>query len=636
MLLVLIFIILVQYAYCQEYFDWTVRLDRNGKPAGIYETTPFPVDSNTTSYSITFDEGAVTYYLGTKYFVDGDSGDDTNDGLSFSKPKITIGSALSAAGNGNKTIIVRGSHGSFDGVYTENLNLNGHEGVDDTHRFMIVGYLQERPIVDGNNGLTIVVRCNVTGSEDVAYINLQRLKIQNNAERGLMIKNHFYFNVFDVELYNCSNDPDAVGTAAYDGNTYIWNADGTIFSHCTSHHTYGHGYKFGDDCDNIILEWSIAYECGWWDGFPESEFYGNHSSGLDFPNDADEKGESNILRYNITYTTNFYGIQLRRQEAFSCHHNEVYNTICFDSVIGSDAHSIGRHQVILYADSTCGKFYSNVIRDPFSSNTDGIYISACTDPNYNIDIYNNLIYGHEDECIEVSNNTGAAINIFNNSLYGSNDDAILDENMGDVTTVYNNILYQDGSGKCAEYLSGTVNDYNLYYYPNGLIGDNIDGIHNVNPTTQNFWVSIPGGVYNSQSAALLAGSSAIDSATDLTALFTTSFNGVTRPRGAAWDLGAYEYDASFVEEISDPVMNIRVYTSPNGVVFEGLPYDFEIKIFNVAGEKVFESVKNISGKHWEWNYRNREGKKVSGGVYLYSIKDISEEKSSKGKFLIVK
>ena len=51
-------------------FSWDVRTDRDGKPAGIYETTPYPIDETSTSYTITNDDGTKTYELGTKYYVD--------------------------------------------------------------------------------------------------------------------------------------------------------------------------------------------------------------------------------------------------------------------------------------------------------------------------------------------------------------------------------------------------------------------------------------------------------------------------------------------------------------------------------------------------------------------------------------
>ena len=48
-------------------YDWNVRTDRDGKPAGCYEVTPCPVTEASTSYSITNDEGAKTYQLGDKF-----------------------------------------------------------------------------------------------------------------------------------------------------------------------------------------------------------------------------------------------------------------------------------------------------------------------------------------------------------------------------------------------------------------------------------------------------------------------------------------------------------------------------------------------------------------------------------------
>ncbi len=45
----------------------------------MFGLAPFPIDESTTSYTITNEEGNHVYYLGTKYFVDGNRPDDTDN-----------------------------------------------------------------------------------------------------------------------------------------------------------------------------------------------------------------------------------------------------------------------------------------------------------------------------------------------------------------------------------------------------------------------------------------------------------------------------------------------------------------------------------------------------------------------------
>ena len=496
-------------------YNWALRTDRYGKPAGVFQQTPFPIYENTTSYTIETDEQAKTYYLGIKYYVDGYAGNDSNNGLSLQAPKKTISAAITSAGHGNKTIVVRGAHDSFNGVYNVSSTLHLGYGIDDTHRWILVGYGQERPILDaGNNAVQII---HGTG-QPVSFTTVQRLKIQNSASTGLhpgnsagLPKQDAYWNTIDTWLYNCTSVPTT--PASGDGNLYYYNIDNGWIFHITSEHTTGHGIKSGDTIGgrNTIIEWCYVADCGWWKGWTgPTAFWGSHPAGIDIPTDAPNQSDNIIIRYNIVRTTLYYGIMVRRTSNFSIHHNEVFDTIHFEQIpqpgeggYTCEESSNGRYQVLFtgIGGIESGSFYGNIVHDQGNSSTGAISIDS-TAPGSYIRIYNNQIYGN-DSAIDMADSLSGQFSIVNNSILASTsepDPAIHARNIGSNVSILNNIIYQAGSGRCIRwYTSEPTHDSNLFYAPNGSIGL---PLHTGDRTGDPHWEKHPAGAYDASNFRL--------------------------------------------------------------------------------------------------------------------------------------
>jgi len=610
-----------------DYFSWSSRTDRNGNAAGIYATTPYPVIESTNSFEITHkDEGNVTYTISSRVFVDGTA---CANGCSNGDTDYTPGSQTCGAGSYTVydtiahalTGIGAGEHDGVailirDGTYTlsSNISLSGHYGKDNTNRLYIIGYNQERPILDGDSGTNYIFsRQDSTNAN--AYITLQRLKLYDTMATGLRLGNAAgmdnYFNLLDVWFYECAGrsnmvtgthtggisdtvltdsskswltnqyngyylrntSADNAGTGTItsntsntatcsggglsfengdsyviyysaDSNCYYYNADNGYISHCTFERSSWHGLKVGDESDDCIIEWSVSKDNGYWSGIdPAINF--NESVGIDLPSDANASG--NTVRYSIVYNCNYHGIAFRKNTNFSCHHNEIYSWGHRNDLIGRQSSGTSSVGVSMSGDDTYGSLYSNIIRDIDSDETLGVALAINADNSESAvyTIYNNLIYGvyPGTSTIKISSypDTGATVYYYNNSHYvstGSGDEILIDEN-GSTSNIKNNIFYQYGVGNCVDYVAATVNDYNLYYYPSGAEGSDVDGTHDQDPASQNFWVSVPSGAYSGDEGALTRNGDATNNGTDLSGTFTDSFNGITR--GASWDIGAYEY-----------------------------------------------------------------------------------------------
>ncbi|MBN2494836.1 MAG: hypothetical protein JXR96_09625 [Deltaproteobacteria bacterium] len=548
------------------YFDWGVRRDRDGRPAGIYESTPYPIDEAALGrlyYEVKNDEhpSGRRFYLGASaddiVFADGRLGDDC-DGASYSPAERacsasgayrafdTIGEAVEAAGSGNRSVVIR------EGTYDEQLDLDEHLGQDGDHRFTLVGYGQERPVLEGASAGAEdpILKTNTTTGE--AFITYQRLKLQNNAHRGVLNRRDELYMI-DVEIENCVNQPGNTG----DGNVVFYDSSDCWLHHCTSHHTYGHCYKLSDayadgwpdgtPSDGNILEWSVGYECGYWQsGYDQTAYFGHHSAGLDFPqSDGQREAHGHIVRYNIVHDVLAHCVQMRNVEGFSLHHNEIYGCIR-----GKDALSdYGEHfgydvQVLVYGTTnwqSSGEIAANVIRDPGSGSVGAIRVSSSEGAEQPIRIFNNLFYGDFGSAPAVHLSAGTSTLFANNSVYAGSSDTVLREEDGASCTLVNNIVYQSAQGACARLMPETDDDFNLYFFPGGSLGEHADGAHDQLPAEQDFWIALPEGAYGATEAALDGENDAVDRGTGLDGIFDQSFNGVPRPCGAGWDIGACEY-----------------------------------------------------------------------------------------------
>lgn len=560
--ILLILLFYINCSYSQWQFDWNTRTDRDGKQAGIYEITPIPITEGSTTYSITNDEGTKTFFLGSIYFVDNNgvsNGSTTYDpatrttGSGSYTVYSSIANAFSAQNSGNVTLLVR------DGTYYES-GLRIRLGTDDSHRYIVAGYNQERPVIDAGGADVNIFSSSGASVPSHAYFTLQRLKVQNTQAHGMQIgtlnygspfrerKRDTHVNLIDMEGYRCGYD----FTNGSSGSFYFMNADNAWLYHCTSGHAYAHAFKIADGSRNSLTEWSVAYEFGYWDGVTVGA--AGHPSGFDYP----DVGYNHELRYSICHTGLFYGIQVRGNDddagsiayepegvgLINIHHTEIYNTTHFQDVTGESGH-VTPCQVLIYkawSGRTPGNklyFHNNIIRDGADSDCRGLRITGSwyADSTF---VYNNLIYNNPSHDLQIVS-TGQPVYIYNNSLYNSDSETLMENDNGANTTTINNVFYQAGSGDCTNGVDAGTHSHNLYY----ALGTGGYGLSNETswqtPGTQDFWISVPIGAYSKDYCALKGDGSATDKGADLMNSFRDSFNGIARPFGSAWDIGAYEF-----------------------------------------------------------------------------------------------
>ncbi|MFC1505055.1 hypothetical protein ACFL5W_00920 [Thermodesulfobacteriota bacterium] len=525
-------------AFGDWYYNWSDRQDINGKEAGVFDTTPFPIDENTNSYSIENDEGVKTFNLGIKYFVDGYNGNDANSGLSIESPKKSIRAALAAAGNGNKTIIIRGSYGAFDGRYqNEGFSITGNSGESNTNRFMIVGYKQERPIIYGGNSI-------VFNDNGVNNFTLQRIKIQDATGRAIRSSQSDSYFLIDVWFFNNCSQCYVGGSDVGDGNVHFFGSPtnavkNTWIYHCTSEHTYMKCYKIADNADNMLIEWSIANECGYWEGIQQTPYAHAYAYDVAAGSTA-ENNENAIIRYNIGGQA-LFGSECRYCPNFDIHHNEFYDSVKEDNYSNEDSSYSQIANFAIRGFSSYGKFHSNVVRD--NDDTEKPYLFAIVAQDQAVEkiyVYNNIFYGNIESSQPIIlygySGDGISRNILfsNNTIYGSSNQELLratQTDADDSVIIKNNLFFQEGSGSSVAFDTEVNHSYNLYYNPNGSIGTTLD---NTDILSNSVLISIPSTDFENGEANL----SFPIPGDNLNSIYNTDFNGKIRTK---WDIGAKEY-----------------------------------------------------------------------------------------------
>jgi hypothetical protein len=158
-------------------------------------------------------------------------------------------------------------------------------------------------------------------------------------------------------------------------------------------------------------------------------------------------------------------------------------------------------------------------------------------------IYNNLIYDNAGPGLIMAFESGSTgTQIYNNTIYGNGTYGIFIGTAETGVILYNNISYQNGFGNYTNSGTKTTEDRNSRLGVDPLF---------VNLGARDF--------------KLQAGSPVINQGLTLS-LVTTDFAGTTRPQGAAYDIGAYEYGSGVIS--SPPV--ITTTSLANGVV--SVPY----------------------------------------------------------------
>ncbi len=204
------------------------------------------------------------------------------------------------------------------------------------------------------------------------------------------------------------------------------------------------------------------------------------------------------------------------------------------------------------------------------------------------------------------------------------------------SVVRNNIFFNTNTSYWWADTAQASGDYNLIF---GATQPTVLGPHDIMNQNPQFVDSI------NNDFRLRPTSPAIDRGDSLTQV-PVDIVGVTRPQGLRWDIGAYEYVPTEVENgawaMPRPGLTITIRPNPahdKTLIFYGLKQTSRVRlrVFDAAGRLVCTLIDRnaVRGAHTcEWSLRDQAGCTVSRGVYILRLESAGEGQSQ--KVIIVK
>jgi hypothetical protein len=543
----------------------------------------------------------------TTYYVDKNNYDasDLNIGTE-NLPWKTIQHAVDIVGAGD-TVLIKAA------IYYERVDLTGTNGVEGKSGNAEEGYI----IYKNYQNDKVIMEANPSWTWGTAFISGKW--VPSGSERTVN-----YIIISGLEIYNYPEDGICFEKSSKSGS-------GTA-----SHH--------------IIIENCLVHHCG---GQAGITFEGGNE-------DINGKGYDIIVRACTTYNNNVHGIKFTGDETGVIDGEHIYNSRIEDCVSYNNnnigIHVSTGHYNITVRNNTC---YNNgrqgiagheIWDSVYENNT--VYENGTSggDENEGIGIWNsknitirgNRIYGNPGYGLkfwEDLSSTGSSPTIENNVVLNNNEGGIgisTDVNNGKI--YHNTIALNQGTGlyitasvsghdiknnivcQNSNQLSpgnGNIFDYNLYYPDISFSGK---GAHSISGDP--LFVDPLNPTYDFHLQSI---SPAIDSGTNVG--INEDIEGNLRPQDAGYDIGAYEYQTTGVDEQSrGKQLMFRLYQNypnpfnPTTRITYYLPSSsyVTLTVYDLLGRAIQTLVSEFqtTGSHSV----NFDCGNISSGIYFYQLK----------------
>ncbi len=528
----------------------------------------------TLTFKILFSVFALMIWAGktnaANYYVNAASGNNSNTGLSVEKALKTLQKAADKTVAGDTVFVMNGTYVK-DYSYSSDVVAETSSGT--AEKWIVwISYPGHKPIISFDCWRAF----NIQGS----YIEVNGLTVKGNNP--------------NITLQQALNQPKSCAnpSGSYDGRfngngISVDGRNGTRFHHfkvknCTVYDCGGAGITFIQS-DYITIENNIIYNNSWYTVWA--------SSGISLWqnwNSNNETGVKNIIRNNICYGNRQYVPAI----AFNCGFTDGNGIIIDDSENTQNGSALGSYKGRTLIEN-------NIV---YKNGGSGIH----TYKSKHVDIVNNTAYlnnqSPELNGGQIFPNASDDIRIFNNILVAPSDKRINSNYNNGKSLVYSNNLHLGGN---ATAITGT----NLVK-GNPLFAD-----------------------AENNDFSLQQGSPAIDKGIDSligVVAPVIDFEGIARPQGAGFEIGAFEYKVSLGIGFSNRDSGkeyITLFPNPaskkiNIEVTAIQGQKIKIKLLNIQGQviKSDDFLANLSGL----NSFVLKVDDICNGLYLVSVNNGKE------------
>jgi len=467
------------------------------------EQTPYPLSTSITDN---------IYYVST-------TGNDANPGTQVS-PWATIQKAANTLVAGDTVIIQNGTYHQFIDL-TGSTGVEGNSGNETQGYISYIGASRDGVIIDGTGLGTDGFFSGVSGrgKRIVNYIKISNMTIQNFVGDGIQFYadksdgNYPRNASHDIILDNLKVHDNTMGGIMFCGGEDPNSAYNIVVRNSEVYNNHGahHGIKFSGDPRQIITGDHIH------DSIIENNLvYNNDQLGI-----HNSSGNYNItIRNNIVHDNGRQGIAGEQVWDSVYANNTVYSNGKIDStsgdgivfwsssnitVTGNLIYSNLGYGIEIPSDLGNGKPTNDIITNNIIyNNLGGIQLSA---PVTGTVIYNNTIASNILAGLFLYNTTAG--NIIKNNIFYQNTNQIWDSN-------------------------GTY-DYNLYY-PNIIFSAR--GVHDI--SNDPLFIDSANADLGLRNYHFTSTSPVIDAGYNLGTSVPNDYNGISRPQGAGYDIGAFE------------------------------------------------------------------------------------------------
>ena len=426
-------------------------------------------------------------------------------------------------------------------------------------------------IIDGQGNLSNGILISRTNNGGLNYIRISNLTLINHSS-SILVKQNANVIYLDSLKIRGQRDQGAIMVSGWNTNNDFNLVDSVFIRNCDIRSDY----QTSAQTDNIYVQYA------------NNIFILNNT--IQQLNTIGTQHNDCIQTTwylgNQTFSHNFiYNAKENDSQGMMMHTSLLgYKTIIDNNVIYSGGNGTGIFEYAPYPGNVgdC-KYYNNTF---YVKGTSGYISQAVILAHKNVELKNNIFVSNGIGAIQFNTTTTTSVNS-NHNLFKSSDDR------------YTIVI--DGYGKTLSYWQG-LNGQDLNSFVANPLFVNVE---NRDISVQEI-------------------SPAVDAGVSLEPIYSISLNGVLRPQGAAWDIGAHEFFEGTIVDITSPELVGAELLDSVSLLLEFSELMNESSVENTSNYAVNNGVNVLNSEMLNGTHVRLTTSVHSSGIYQVSVNNVTD------------